>query len=152
MWPAHCQFLFWKDVYFMDHCEDSPWIGNMVLEGWIIFHWLFEISGLLFFLVVSHCRLLKSCSLVVFILLLLVWVEPLEKDPDPYESNLPERWRERMLEGKIQIFELEILVREGEGERERPRPQSVFYLNEQLYPWLRDRNLFGNLFCQLPLK
>lgn len=44
----------------------------MVLEGWIIFHWLFEISGLLFFLVVSHCRLLKSCSLVVFILLLLV--------------------------------------------------------------------------------
>lgn len=44
----------------------------MVLEGWLIFHLLFEIGSLLFFLVASHCRLLKSHSLAVFILLLCV--------------------------------------------------------------------------------
>ena len=37
--------------------------------------------------VVSHCRLLQSCSLAVFILLLCAWGEPLEKYLDPYESE-----------------------------------------------------------------
>lgn len=56
----------------MDHCEDSLWICDLVLEGWLIFHLLFEIGGLLVFLVAGHCRLLKSRSLAVFILLLCV--------------------------------------------------------------------------------
>lgn len=36
----------------MDHGEDSLWICGRVLEGWIIFHLLFETGGLLVFLVI----------------------------------------------------------------------------------------------------
>lgn len=31
-----------KDVYFMDHFEDSPWTCGMVLGVWVTFHLLFE--------------------------------------------------------------------------------------------------------------
>lgn len=50
----------------MDHFEDSPWIYNMVLGGWIIFQLFFEIGYFVGLFAVSRCRLFKevlSCHL-----------------------------------------------------------------------------------------
>ena len=151
MWPAACQFFFWKDVHFMDHFEDSPWICKVVWEIWIISHLFFEISCFVVFFAVSHCRLfLKRFSLAISILLLLVWGEPREKSLDPRDPNLFQRWRERDWEESTDVWITDILVK-GKERDKRLRPRSVFYLHEQLCP-LGDGNRSWNLFCQLPLK
>lgn len=103
----------------------------MVLEGWIIFHLLFEIGGLLVFLAVGCRRLLELLSCCLYFIVLCPRRTTGEVPrPIGVQTHLRGGQREYM-RGKIQIFELDILVREGEGKRDRP--ESV-YLNEQLYP------------------
>lgn len=121
-------FFFWKDVHFMDHFEDSPWICKVVWEIWIISHLFFEISCFVVFFAVSHCRLfLKRFSLAISILLLLVWGEPRGKSLDPRDPNLLQRWRERELGGKYRCLNYRYFSK-GQRERQETETQKCFLL------------------------
>lgn len=124
--PAN--FFFWKDVHFMDHFEDSPWICKVVWEIWIISHLFFEISCFVVFFAVSHCRLfLKRFSLAISILLLLVWGEPREKSLDPRDPNLLQRLGERELGGKYRCLNYRYFSK-GQRERQETETQKCFLL------------------------